>query len=603
MEKFKQTTSDRVAKWQSNTPEAFLQWVQDIKPRVLQNNRYEVFQPTERQSHLIDQILKPASEPSIDTLTSEPVNLPVKRSHNARKARPSRKGKTPEPSTDQIKRQSSFQHNLSLLIEPRRHGKSTLFALICLWLFTSRKNTTLQVLGNTESHTRRVQFNTLKKIINNTPSLSKLIPEKNQFVFEIFFPAMGNVLQMSPGNNPSTSFGDRLDVLWVSDLHACADLQPFNAMQASLLDSQDSLCLIDSNVDSKGGPVHGIQLEAENDDTIFCHHTQYTDFDDFAEHAPVWIDRKKAKRLQKTVLEPDFLRDILGQRSDAVNALFSGSVIDGCKSSFKWPVENLQALVQGRAYKIGCGLDRSKSLLGSALGGDNSIITVVAKVASPKNEEPEIFIIDQINAIPNTANNIKKIILNAHKKYKIDNLTLEDYETMDLVPYFESQRIPCEVVSPHSTKQNQVFPELSRISRENRLFFPEDASALAEEMSTFSYRRAPRGEGFSFGHSTKKQHDDRIYSLAWAIYSLRSQIMNLYSLNSVNCTSKRPNKHLCFLMGGNQELFCSEQCEACQMVKEMYIQFLRYQFDSDVTLPEFFKTYVKLTGTRVYQAI
>ncbi len=597
----KPSNKDRVKKWRANTPEAFLQWVDDIKPRILINSRYEIFQPTENQLKLIHQILKPAENP-INQSVDEPVQAIGERSHNARKARPSRKTK-PVDEEQQQARRSSFQHSLSLIIEPRRHGKSTLFCLMCLWLFTSRRNITIQLLGNTESHCRRVQFSTVKKIIANTPTLRKLIPEKQMFVYEIFFPALGNVLQMSPGNNPSTSFGEKIDVLWVSDLHASTDLAPFNALQGSLLDSKDSVCWLDSNVDSKGGTVHMIQEEAVNDPSIFAHHTFYRDLNHYCAEAPPWISRTKARRLAKTSLPADFRRDILGKRSDASNALFPSDVIEMCKSPYKCPVEDIQTLTQGRAYFVGGGLDRSKSLLGSTFGADATIWTCVLKVANPKNEEPEIFLLNQVNVIPNTAANIKKIILKDHQRYGLKMACLEDYETMDIIPWLEAQNIPVEKMSPHSTRQNASFPELARISREGRLHFPEDEKGLADEMATFSYVKAPRGEGYSFGHSSKNQHDDRVYSLNWAIYALRSQIMNLYTLNRITCTSKRPNRHLCFLMGGSLELHCAQNCEAAVEVRDMHRQFLQYQLDSDIDLSQFYKNHVKLTGIKTYQAI
>lgn len=597
----KTSTKDRIRKWQDNTPEAFLAWVADIKPRILVNSRYEIFEPTENQLKLIHQILKPASKTIIKTVEDEPVREIGERSHNARKARPSRSAKPVDRQA--ADRESSFAHSLSLIIEPRRHGKSTLFCLMCLWLFTSRKNITIQLLGNTESHCRRVQFSTVKKIISNTPTLRKLVPEKQMFVYEIFFPAMGNVIQMSPGNNPSTSFGEKIDVLWVSDLHAATDLAPFNALQGSLLDSKDSVLWIDSNVDAKGGHVHQIQQEAANDPSIFCHHTFYRDLNHYCDEAPPWISRTKARRLQKTSLPADFSRDILGKRSDAKNALFPADVIEQCRDNYHMPVEDITTLTQGRAYKIAGGLDRSKSLLGSAFGGDNTVWTVVCKVAGVKDMEPEIFVLNQVNVLPNTSGAIKKAILRDHQRYKMDNVILEDYEVTDLLPWLEAQNIPVEKMSPHSTRQNASFPELARIAREGRLHFPEDAKDLVSEMSTFSYTKAPRGENYSFGHGSKSQKDDRIYSLNWAIYALRSQIMNLYSIPRIHCNSKRPNRHLCFLMGGGLMLHCSEYCEAAQEVIDMHRQFLAYQLDSDIELSDFYRNHVKLTGIKTYQAI
>jgi len=590
--------TDRIKKWQQNSPEGFLSWLEDVKPRVLQNSQYEIFIPTDEQLYLIHQILKP-SENATPTLLDEPVKQLGERAHNSRKARPSRK---PKLATEKPKLQhSNFQHTLSLLIMPRRHGKSTIFALICLWIATTRPNQTVQLLGSTESHTRRTMFSVIKKIIDHTPILKKLIPEKDSYVFELFCRRLGSVIQMSPGTNVATAYGDRFTIMWTSDLHSAPDLESFNAMQAALLDSKDSLLLIDSNVDSLNGHVHLMQQEAESDPSMFCYHKEYKDIEDYCENAPEWISRTKARRLQKTTLKADFKRDILGKRSSASNALFPSDVIEMCKSPYRMPVDDIRALTQGRAYKVGGGLDRSKSLLG--IGGDSTIWTTVLKIANPHNEEPEFFILNQKNVIPNTANNIKKIILADHNKYKLDNVVLENFETMDLKAWIDNQNIPCELVSPHSTVQNSAFPELCRIAKEGRLHFPEDNKKLISEMSTFSYTKAPKGEGYSFGHSTRSQHDDTVFSLLWAVFSLRSQIMNLYTLNHIHCNSKRPNRHLCFLLNGNMELHCSETCEAAIEVNEMYTSFLKYQLDSELTLPDFYKTHVKLTGTRIYQAL
>lgn len=149
-------------------------------------------------------------------------------------------------------------------------------------------------------------------------------------------------------------------------------------------------------------------------------------------------------------------------------------------------MDDIETLIQGRAYKIGGGLDRSKSLLGSALGADNTVLTTILKVANPESEEPEVYILDQQVIIPNTSRTIKKAILKNHQRYKYDNLIFEDYEITDLLPWLEAQNIPVEKMTAHATRQMASFPELARIAREGRLHFPEDETGLISEMSTFA---------------------------------------------------------------------------------------------------------------------
>ena len=133
--------------WKANSPAGFDAWLQDVTPRILhRNSQYKIFKPTPSQDTTINEVLS------------------------------SKNGK--------------FQRSMSIEIQPRRHGKSTVFALICLWLFTSRRNLTIQLLGNTEQHCRRTQFNTLEKIIRNTPILSSSILESDIRQYSIFFSSL-----------------------------------------------------------------------------------------------------------------------------------------------------------------------------------------------------------------------------------------------------------------------------------------------------------------------------------------------------------------------------------------------------------------------------
>ena len=592
--------------WKQNSPEAFLSWCSWIKPKIKTDDGYQYVTFTPKQLEIIDNILKPAVN-TIPTPTTQKAQPIIKRSRqlNSRKARPGKRKSIKEDPTELMQtRESVWKHSMSLVIQPRRHGKSNIMRLIVLWLCSTRTNFTCQLLGSTESSTSRIIFKPLKQIILHTPALLKLWPEKQHYVFEIFsIPALGNTIQMSPGNNPATSFGSQLDIIFCDDVHSFPDMDVFENFLSSTLDSSQSLILMASNADEVGGQVHLIEQAAKEDDTIFCDYTFYGNFSDYAANAPPWIDRKKAAREERIKLPTAFLRDILGQRADSASALFSAKHIEQCRSPFKWPVDDVEAITSGRRRFIGGGLDRSKSLMGSKLSGkDNTIWTVTAKVANPKNEEPEYIILEQTNIIPNIASNIKRIILNSHKKFKLDNVVLEDYETLDLMPYLESQKIPCELVSAHSTRQNQIMPELHRMVKENRLFFPEDADKLISELTSFNYRQAKRGEGFSFGHAHRNQLDDRIYSLAWSVYALRKQVLTLYAIESIVCQSKHRNRHMCYLMGGDLELFCSESCPASKEAKELHKNFLAYQMaDSDMLVTEFFKEFVKVTGSRISQ--
>lgn len=547
--------SDR---WEGNLPESFYNWLEDIQPRILtRSGRYEVFQPTEAQKELIEAIFTTDSN-------------------------------------------GNLEHSLILDCEPRRHGKSTVYALVCLFLFTARKNQNIALLGNTEQHSQRVQFNPLVRIIKNTPELKKRITDKMIYLDSIRDDLHGNYIQ-KVGVSMSTAFGERINVLWVSDFHACPDLGPFNALQASLLDSEDSMILIDSNVDAYDGPVHEIEKEAENDSSIYARHIEYADFEEYCQKAPAWIDRKKAARLRSTTLPVDFERDILGKRSSAVNALFPPHIIEICKDSYRIPITDITQITKGRAFKIGGGLDRAKNLIAGP-NGDHTVWTCVMKVANPDGWEPLYYVLNQVKFTINSSREIKKAILEDHQRYHLDNVILENYEVVDLQSWMGEQKISCELITAHDTVQNASFPELHRIAKEGRLIFPEALKELASEMSTFVYTQRQPGK-YSFGHSSQKFHDDHVYSLNWAIFSLRSHVLDLYTIDSVICSNLTNKRPLCFMMGGNLVLHCAEHCHAYQEIEDQFRQFKSFSLDSELTVPEFFKSFVKVQGCIQYQGV
>lgn len=494
---------------------------------------------------------------------------------------------------------NNFLKSLILNIEPRRHSKSTLFALVLLHLFTSRDNWSCQLAGNSENHSRRTQYNLLVNIIRHTPKLRAMIPDRAVIKDEISY--KGNTIYSMTGLSTRSAFGSRLDLIWLSDFHACVDTSYWNALQASSLDAEGSLCLVDSNVGAIDSHDHQLQQQAEADPAMFCNYTFYKNFEEFTRLAPPWINRDKAKRLEKTTLPADFKRDVLGLRSDAMNALFTDEIIQLCKSDYSTPVTDTKTLTNGRAFKVGAGVDRAKSIFGGMTGNDNTVLTVICKVARP-NGEPEIFILDQQVIIPNTSRGVKKAILKAHERYHLDNITLENYEVADLAPWLDDQKIPYELVSAHEAAQTISFTEFFRIAREGRFHFPASLTSLEAEMRTFSYKLKSNNK-YSFGHSQQKFKDDRVYSVNWSIFSLRLQILAPYVLGNIQCINKSNRRQFCFLFGGQHILpGCSQQCVAFGEVEDMFKQFKQYQFDSELSLPEFHQAHVRLEGCRISPA-
>jgi hypothetical protein len=113
--KFACTADSPQTRWGRPGINGFAHWFKDIKPRVL----------TSRNSY--EQIcLTPLQKETLKSMLS-------------------------------VGEGGKILHSLNLLAWPRRHGKSTINALIVLWLFCSKRNFTIQLLGNNEEHSRLLQ--------------------------------------------------------------------------------------------------------------------------------------------------------------------------------------------------------------------------------------------------------------------------------------------------------------------------------------------------------------------------------------------------------------------------------------------------------------
>ena len=399
-----------------------------------------------------------------------------------------------------------------------------------------------------------------------------------------------------------SGFGDRISVLWVSDWHAHLDLTTFSALQASLLDSKDSLIFIDSNTDNLDGHVHQMQKAAAEDPAIASFETEYTDLEDYAARAPAWIDRSRARQLARTSLPEAFGRDILGKRSSVVNALFPKAVIDACRRQYRVPVVDVQAIARGRAYRVGIGLDRSKGLI-AAGRNDATVLTAVMKTVTPGAGEAEYIVLDQRKFLINTAKAIKSAILEIRDRYGIDAGVFEQTEVSDLHVWALEEGLNIELISPTEGVQTILFPEMHRLAREGRLLFSEQLSDLESEMGTFIYTRR-KGGGYSFSHSSARTHDDHVYSLAWSVYSLRRSVLAAYEVDSIACQNRTGSRRaVCYLLGGGLELLCAERCPAHAQVKSMFDEYKRFDLESELTLAEFFKQYVRVSGAVIYQAV
>lgn len=549
-------TVEQVRAWRHGA-DGFLQWVADVQPRILTaRNRYEVFVPAPFQVETLR-----------DALAQHP--------------------------------DGSWKFTTIAFSFPRRHSKTTLAALLVIWRFTLWPNENIVAMAATEKQIVATGFRQVQGIIQNTPALLAQVGRENIQRYRIEYPKLQNSIR-TVSCNTSGLFGEKVTVAWCSELHAAANDEAMQVLASSLGDSLNSWLLVDSTVDPVGGPLHRLEQlhETGEDPTVFVRRIEYRSLDEALEKSPPWIRRDWLKSRKAQLLPAVFASQHLNQRGAASNNLFALADIQACMDRLPMPFtpDDVTRIAAGRMFICGGGLDRA--YFGS-LHGDATIWTSVAKVAGENGAEPDFYVLNQRSVLGSLAIGIKKAIQGDFEDYSLKNVIIEAYNAQDIATWAMERKVPTEIVHATNTAQVPAFMELYRIVKEGRLKFSDKLSDLSREMETFVYEL--KGSQPSFGSA--KWHDDRVYSLCWAVHSLRQQELAAYTLKNIVCASKSGHASLCYLRRGDMVLMCAESCPSHKQVQAMYNQHMARNVESELQLPTFFQSLVKLEGVKAYKAI
>jgi terminase large subunit-like protein len=499
---------------------------------------------------------------------------------------------------DDIRAALDGGYRTAIFCHPRRHGKTLIVALIILWRFVSRESQTICLVSNSANQSVAACFRLVSGIIRRTPALLRLIGAKHIQVDKILFPGLDNLIEALP-SNPAALIGRKVSVAQVSELHAARDADVFDAMASSTGDSAEGLVLVDSTVGSRSGPLYRLVglVERGEDPATFVSERSYADLADALARSPAWINRAWLTSRSKQMLPMEFARYHLNRWSSGSNALFTEADLAASMVDLPHPVplDVLREFTAGRTFLVGGGLDRA---YGFSLHGDQTIVTAVAKVAA--DEGPEYIVLFQKAIMFSAASGIKKAFTECQDRYGFANVGVESYNAQDIWAWLLEKTIPAEVIHATNTAQIPAFTELHRIVAEHRLRVPTDLEPLLAEMKTFEYdvetAATPRF-GAAGGH-----HDDRVYSLAWAVHALREHELTAYELGAVVCDADERAQQMCYLFGNGHVLPCADRCPTHREVAEMYARF-RARDVAELPLIDFFRSKVKSVGFRIRRAV
>jgi hypothetical protein len=477
---------------------------------------------------------------------------------------------------------------------PRRHGKTLVSALIIVWRFLTRQTQNIAIVANSEKQSVDTAFKTVKTIVEQTGYTAKLVKAGAITVGadRIEYAAVGNTIQ-GFSSNPAALYGKKLSVAQISELHAATSDAAYQVLASSTIDTDDGLVLIDSTVGSRSSPLFGIYNTAQrgDDPSLFFSHIFYKDLEDAITNGPAWIKPAKLRSRAAQMLPGEFSQQHLNLWGNSTSSLFPPAVLDKTRDSYEIDIPSIAGTA---AYIVGAGVDRA---FGFSLHGDATITTAVLKTVIDDVDHFYVLACDSI--LFSSGRGIKNALTRYKADFGLKRAALESYNVQDLGAWCADQTFDHEIIHPTAERQAGAFQALYQAANEGRLHIDASFDKLFDEMATFEYRIMPSATG-SGGtprfEAAKGCHDDRVYSLAWAIYSLRDVELNPYEIQGIHCHGPGPAVPLCLLNGGELVPPCAEACRSMLAARDLYRGYVRRGHLTPLAFDEFVIGKIKNVG-------
>ncbi len=477
---------------------------------------------------------------------------------------------------------------------PKRNSKTFMASLIGAWNFSMFYNVEEVIASNSKEQSASTAFDSIKKIILNSPKILEMIGEDNILDKEIRnLNTQSKIVVVS--SEKASSWGYPVDLAVVDEIHAASDGEGLYQVLASQTGDRDGQVILPSQVSPKsnifyklwelaGSPVYEhnpdtkklVQIDGVEpvDERIYFVYVadnektpkEYVKYNISPLISKSWLESRKK---QLTGIDYNaFHRNIwIG----AGGKLFEQNFLDECflvGSKLKVPVSKDELSRLEHEFKtnfvIGAGLDRS---LPYSQKGDRTVWTVTAKGWLSSFEEPLPFyiVLNQVVFLKGEDSefNIKNIIKEDDGRYSIDNIAFESYQAADLCQWAEDEGMKATLVHATDSRQIPMFTDLYQAHR-GRLVIPSglrvdkkdknERTFLRKEMDDFE--QTVKGDLTSvpkFGHPGKytklrsehtevksSYHDDTVYSLGWSIYALKEEQVYEMKKRTIRRNYSRP---------------------------------------------------------------
>lgn len=441
----------------------------------------------------------------------------------------------------------------SVFLKSRRAGGTTTHAIVALYLLLTRTDYNIAFASNAQKQSDELYYKLIRSIVRHSPELAKL--EKAGVILfredSIECTKLNNRARVVSTSSESQR-GSGYDAIFVSELaHEKAGTRELvEVLMDSTVDRQGKT-FIDSNVSGKLGVLWEI-IEA-NDPKTFVYHQTWKPGD--APYAP-WIDADTLKARERQKLPVDFAREFCNSWVDSADSLFSGELIESALTAahpydLLFGVQrdsataNLDPILaatmreRGELPAIPTPIIKDYDLVQCYGGLDRSLgardETVWSWIFSGRREsgERDYWLMRQTVIKDASFEGVMAEYEAALELFKsIDAVAIEQYQGMDIADAIRRRGVtsvgfgnPRNVreapskglIHPGAGVQSQMFTSLYDLLQSGKLKIWQGEKELIEQLRIFQHDAT--GSVPKFGSPNKnKWHDDRVYSLALAIY-------------------------------------------------------------------------------------
>ncbi len=171
-----------------------------------------------------------------------------------------------------VLKNGKFKHRLIVLCWPRGEGKTFVVCYIQMWKFFCWPNQEIMLCANSKDQTKFVQYGIIRKIIENSPKLLRLVGSKNIQEKEIkITDRAGNVVSFIRSMSNFTGIVSNITGYAFSELFQLKDHEFFQQVDGSIRNMPNAFGVIDSTVSPKDHILYRLyQSYTKNEDeTLF----------------------------------------------------------------------------------------------------------------------------------------------------------------------------------------------------------------------------------------------------------------------------------------------------------------------------------------------